>query len=157
MTTSRLDAAKAYLAERNLTPAVRQPGASRVLGGWIGPEAKRRVAANARAFAGARLDRLTDSWRATSERINDELRTDLARFQLILGDLPIALVGPCLTVTHRLAPVRCSTSFRRWWMTSLWVISLVSTTSASSAGRNGDTARVESRWSRRRTSASTVS
>lgn len=77
MTTSRLDAAKAYLAERNLTPSVRQPGASRVLGGWIGPEAKRRVAANARAFAAARLDRLTDSWRATSERINDELRTDL--------------------------------------------------------------------------------
>ena len=35
------------------------------------------VAVERRAFAAARLDRLTDSWRTTRQEINDELRSDL--------------------------------------------------------------------------------
>lgn len=45
-----------------------------------GREAKARrelAAAQSKSFAGAQLNRLTASWRATAERIDDELRTDL--------------------------------------------------------------------------------
>ena len=59
-----------------------------------------------------------------------------------------------LIATH---PARCSTSSSRCATTSGSDMSLVSTTNASSAARSGDTARVESRWSRRFTSASTAS
>ncbi len=73
-------------------------------------------------------------------------------------EFPIAFVGPgAVGIGHRDAPARCWTSSTRRAITSDSDMSLVSTTSASSAARSGDTARVESRWSRRFTSASTAS
>lgn len=69
---------------------------------------------------------------------------------------PVAFVEPGTVLGHRLAPTRCCTRSCKWAITWSWSISLVSTITASSAGRSGDTARVESRWSRRCTSASTA-
>ncbi len=77
--------------------------------------------------------------------------------ELGIDDFPVAFVGPGAVLSHRTAPLRCLTKSIRWVITSASVMSLVSTTTASEAARSGETARVESRWSRRRTSANTPS
>src|SRR5690606_27624757 len=68
--------------------------------------------------------------------------------------LPIAFIGPgAVFGAHRTAPLWSWTSSRRCAITWSAVRSPVSTTRASSAARKGDIARLESRWSRRMTSA----
>ena len=76
------------------------------------------------------------------------------------AELPVAFVDPGAVARSVIVVAPgplLSTSSSRCAITSDSVMSLVSTTIASSAARSGDTARVESRWSRRCTSASTAS
>ena len=64
------------------------------------------------------------------------------------AELPLALVGPRAVVGHRAFsrwPRIGPTRSRRAAITSVWFMSLVSTTTASSAARSGETAREESR------------
>lgn len=91
----------------------------------------------------------------------------LAELAVEIGDLPIGFVTPDAVTGeyvfgHCARPVRpvetCRTTTRySSSMTSSIFSSLVSTNTASSAGRSGDTVRVESRVSRRCTSANTAS
>ncbi|TWH52574.1 hypothetical protein L612_002100000690 [Rhodococcus rhodochrous J38] len=83
-------------------------------------------------------------------------------------DVPVAFFRPgavavepgvigAQVVAHSFAPVCSATTASSAAITSSMFMSLVSTTTASSAARSGDTARVESRWSRRCTAARTAS
>ena len=86
-------------------------------------------------------------------------------FRFEIGVIPLRFLGPSSVtgifgyqiVAHCTAPVLSLTTNSNLAITSSIPNSLVSTRMESSAGRNGDTARVESRWSRRCTSASTAS
>src|SRR5437879_327040 len=89
-------------------------------------------------LVGRQEDWLTRALQQLRSRLFDRLG-DLFR-----AELPFAFVVPG-AFTHRDAPARCLTSSSRCAITCDSVMTLVSTTSASSAARNGETARVESK------------
>lgn len=77
-------AARQYLADRSLTPAVRRPGGSHVLARHFNAA---RVQHNVRRFEAAAMNRLTASWVSSDQAINDELRADLDALRARARDL----------------------------------------------------------------------